>query len=594
MTCRATGMWTLVGALACALVAEPAWAADRPPPKRRTGTAAEARTEKRATPVDARATVQQQRRAAMENVVRPGRRGEAAALPGLLEALRTHGDPEVRARAAWSLGELGSPAAVTPLARALRDDKVRRVRRAAALALGRLDTAEARRALVAALEDPDARVASAAVEALAQSAAPGARTVLMRAAKDPRVLVALTARRALAGSAQTPEDAPTAVPQKRWQDAFRLCTDGLQPPDCMTRRERGANVRADAFMVLGGTLLGGFGGAFITDVVVPARRGTRFNTITSRQVSNETPPLQRALLAGLGAAAGAAASTLWAMVDDVSPTRAGMVALMAMEGMALGTAASLATNGGRNQLLGSALSLGVVGGVAGAFTTWVPHDFSAGDVTWVLANALMGFGAGVLGALVVIPSGVGRLAGKEGYVTDVGDLVSAQDSVYALPFGPVSRVQLAVATGLVTGVLGASLTYLGVPLYEVGVARAARTAAAALLVGGLIFLPLGLVPFQPPSPLPTTERAGAALALAGGAAAGAVAFAVSPNEDALGPLVDLGAFTGGRRSKEQRASPPAITLKVPTLGITPPLPLQPGAAAQGAGVYVGLLNGSFF
>jgi len=98
-----------------------------------------------------------------------GRIGDAAAVPGLLAALRDE-SRQVREAAAEALGEIGAPA-VPGLLAALRDADWR-VRRAAAAALGEIGDAAAVPGLLAALRDESWQVREAAAAALGEIGAP--------------------------------------------------------------------------------------------------------------------------------------------------------------------------------------------------------------------------------------------------------------------------------------------------------------------------------------------------------------------------------------------------------------------------------------
>ncbi len=117
----------------------------------------------------------------------PARVPEAAHamdVAGLTAALEDE-DPQVRARAAKSLGELEDPAAVEPLAAALKDknkdpgsvdplidaltDKSSEVRKWSAMALGEIGDKRAAQPLVAALKDKDRGVRTKAAEALGKT-----------------------------------------------------------------------------------------------------------------------------------------------------------------------------------------------------------------------------------------------------------------------------------------------------------------------------------------------------------------------------------------------------------------------------------------
>jgi HEAT repeat protein len=111
-----------------------------------------------------------------------GQIGDAAAVPGLLQALRS-ADAEVREVAAKALGEIGDKAAVPGLLHALRSADAE-VRRAAAEALGRIRDVGAVPGLVKALDDVVARVRAAAEESLKQIGGKDVVAGLLRALGD--------------------------------------------------------------------------------------------------------------------------------------------------------------------------------------------------------------------------------------------------------------------------------------------------------------------------------------------------------------------------------------------------------------------------
>jgi HEAT repeat protein len=113
--------------------------------------------------------------------------GDAAAVPGLLAALGD-ADANVREAAAAALGEIGDAAAVPGLLAALGDADWR-VRRAAAAALGEIGDAAAVPGLLAALRDAEEDVRRAAAAALGQigaPAVPGLLAALRDAEEDVR------------------------------------------------------------------------------------------------------------------------------------------------------------------------------------------------------------------------------------------------------------------------------------------------------------------------------------------------------------------------------------------------------------------------
>jgi hypothetical protein len=73
-----------------------------------------------------------------------------------------------------------------------------------------------------------------------------------------------------------------------------------------------------------------------------------------------------------------------------------------------------------------------------------------------------------------------------------------------------------------------------------------------------------------------------------GAATGAAVFALSSNDDEIGPFI---AFESLRKRK---ASPAPITLSAPQVSVMPPLPVAAPSGKSGAGVYLGLVNARFW
>lgn len=97
-----------------------------------------------------------------------GKLKDPRALPAMVAELQTSADGDVRASAAFGLGELGDPGAVEPLVGALTDD-YKWVRYEAAGALAKLKAEAARDALAGvAASDADQFVREAAAKALAK------------------------------------------------------------------------------------------------------------------------------------------------------------------------------------------------------------------------------------------------------------------------------------------------------------------------------------------------------------------------------------------------------------------------------------------
>jgi HEAT repeat protein len=124
-------------------------------------------------------------------------RAALLAIPDVAEGLRwiAERDPmlNVRARALDALGVVGSVEAVDHLRLVLADRAAHpKLRAAAAIGLGRVDDGSAEAALVAAVADPDLRVATEAVDQLARR--PSALPVLRRVAAEPGVLPEIRAK----------------------------------------------------------------------------------------------------------------------------------------------------------------------------------------------------------------------------------------------------------------------------------------------------------------------------------------------------------------------------------------------------------------
>ncbi|MEW5848881.1 MAG: HEAT repeat domain-containing protein [Myxococcota bacterium] len=536
---------------------------------------------------------------------RLGRIRDPAAAEALLAVLVEDPDPEVRARAAWALGRIRHEPAVPQLAAALAGDSSRRVRRAAALALGDIGTMDARKALVARVQDEDSRVAAAAIEGLGRTGSAEVRAPLLDAARDPRALVSLTAKRTLA---TLPKPAPATTARVPLADVCgRMRPDVLwwtQPQDCTWRRDVSDGAWGDPFLVLTGAVLGGAGGALALDAVRPGRTGVRVTPKRSTVADNSAAPLERAILGAIGGSMGAGTALAWTLIDDVTMSRAGLIAFLAAQGVGTGAGLALSMSMPRNAAVGTMLLTGTFATVAATLVTWVPGDFSYGDVAWVWTSAALGAGLGTLAMLTVIPSRVGRQRGREGYVHDLGaDLFPGliSESPFVLPWGEVGRLELALGAGLLTSGVTTLLSVATIPFYEVGITRALATLGAAMLgamaTSALVAAPAFLLG-DPPAPPgsggapPTPERVGTGLAILGGAAAGAVAFALWPNDPGQGPLV---VFERPRSSRSARARRPQgpLTLTPPTVAVMPPLPALGSEGPSGAGVYVGLINARY-
>ncbi len=542
-------------------------------------------------------------------VVELGRAPQPAQVAHLARLLREDPAAEVRARAAWALGEANALDAEPALIDGLRQDTSRRVRRACALALGELDTVRAHAALAAALEDEDARVAAAAVEGLARSADPAMERVLRRAAALEDPLPSLTARRALARlernrarsrrpSRAAPQETARkpAAPPRDWRAAYAPCRDGAVPPDCIWTRNRSDRVKADALFVGGGTGLGALGGLFFMDAVRPYRRGVRVTPERTTFSDNTSSPLERSLFGALGAGVGLAAAGSYALLDDLTLSRVGLIGLLTAQGVGMGAGLALAFNAPRNVALLEMGALGATAALAGTLLTSLPGDVGYGDVAFVVGNAALGFGLGALLTIMVIPAGVGRDRGKEGYVVDVADLLYLPTDIYRLPWGPMGRVELGLAGGLLTSGLTTEMSLLAVPVLEVGVSRMLKTVGAATLAAMVVGLPVAVLLPPLPAPLPTPDRFAAGLAVLSGATAGLTVFALSSNEDELGPLIAWGSPRArpAAANVKDRTPPPAVTLGPPSVGILAPPPVALAAGTNsGAGLYLGLVNARF-
>lgn len=528
--------------------------------------------------------------------LRAGQQRDTQAVPALTQMLEQDPNPEVRIRAAWALGQVGGPDGVAPLVGALRRDPARRVRQEAARSLGLADTPRARSALAAALEDPDALVAATSAQALGGSASPAARRVLAHAAQEPRALVRQAAARALEA---LPNGASrTAQPQTQPPPPPIPCHDENSATPCTPRQTRSAGGPADAAWVAGASIWGGLMGALAPDILRPQRRGFRYTPKATQQVVGAAPPLERAILAALGAGLGAAVGGAYTLVDDLTPTRVGLAGLGVGQGVAAGAASALAFGWQSHQAWGGMLMLGVVGGVAQTAMGALLRDLSESDLVFVMTQGVMAGGAAGLVTLAVVPRGVGRPRGQEGYIQDLGDLWGTDQAVFPLPWGRVHRLALASAAGLAAGSVISALGMALVPFVEPGVGRSLAALAAAALAAGLVYLPLTLVPVQPPAPLPTTDRVGAGLAVAAGMAAGGTALLLYPTEHTFGGGW-LGLELPWTPRHRPKANPPTpvVTLAPPTLGLWAPKPVAasqvPLDLGTTPGLYVGLIQARF-
>jgi hypothetical protein len=521
----------------------------------------------------------------LAHVVKLGRERDGAAGPALVRVLVDDPSPEVRARAAWALGRVAYRQAVPSLRAALAGDQARQVRREAALALGDVGGPEAVDTLAGFVADADDQVAAAAVEGLGRAKPSPVPRALQDATRDARALVSLTAKRTLSLLAPPGEPRPASRPL-----VAPWCTGAGDPAGCRFRRGRSDGANADGVFVLGSALVGGLAGAWAPDGMRAYRRGVRVTPRRTLLVDNGATPLERAVGGGLGVGAAVAAAGLYTWWDDVTASRAGLVALLAAEGAGMGAALALATARPRHQAVAMVTSAGLLTSLAATALTWVPHDFSYGDVAWVYASAAMGFAVGALSTLALVPTHVGAPRGREGRISDVGDLLGTGSTLLRLPFGEVGRTELVVASGLAGSALAPLLAATTLPLYEVGVGRALKTAGAFVLVATLLAVPPMLLLPEPPAPLPTPERVGAGTAILGGLAAGALTFALSSNDDGQGPLfvVDLPGVSSRTASRGGR---PAVVLGAPSLAVAPPSRVLGGE--DGGGVYLGLVNARF-
>ena len=128
-------------------------------------------------------------------VVALGIERESYAVNSLRQAL-CEGDPQVRASAAWALGEIGDPVAVPDLVDTL-DDRDGTVRQRAVEALGKLPDRSACDALLRRLDDPEPKVAAAAARCLGSFREPRVAPELLRIIAGDSDRVARAAFRAL-------------------------------------------------------------------------------------------------------------------------------------------------------------------------------------------------------------------------------------------------------------------------------------------------------------------------------------------------------------------------------------------------------------
>ncbi len=149
-----------------------------------------------------------------------GIEGEPYALNSLGQAI-LDGDPQVRASAAWALGEIADAAVVPVLVDAL-DDPDDEVRFRAASSLGNLRDGRASDALLRKLDDPQPKVAAAAARSLGSLRKPRAVPELLRVIAGESDRVARAAFDALETIGY-----PTSVPE---------LTDELASPDIDAER----------------------------------------------------------------------------------------------------------------------------------------------------------------------------------------------------------------------------------------------------------------------------------------------------------------------------------------------------------------------
>jgi HEAT repeat protein len=185
-----------------------------------------------------------------------GRIGDAAAVPGLLAALRD-ADWRVCRAAAWALGEIGAPA-VPGLLAALRDESWQ-VREAAAEALGEIG-APVVPGLLAALGDTNADVREAAAAALGKigdaAAVPGLLAALGDADADVREAAAWALRKigdaaAVPGLLAVLRDADADVREAAAKASGWIGDAAAVPGLLAALRDADADVRKEAARALG-------------------------------------------------------------------------------------------------------------------------------------------------------------------------------------------------------------------------------------------------------------------------------------------------------------------------------------------------------
>ncbi len=114
-----------------------------------------------------------------------GEVGDSRALSGLFSQLQHEPNADVRAKMVWALGEIGNVASVEILSHSLQDQNDE-VRRMATWSLRELNDATSVPSLISALEDRDERVRALAVDALANWSDPRATDALSHIARsDP-------------------------------------------------------------------------------------------------------------------------------------------------------------------------------------------------------------------------------------------------------------------------------------------------------------------------------------------------------------------------------------------------------------------------
>ena len=147
---------------------------------------------------------------------------KSQAIAPLELALQGDADPEVRAQAAKSLGQISSPSSATALGRALSDADIS-VRRAAAEAIGDLDDVRVAPAgLVAALNSPDPELRYRAAKAIASIADPATTSAVIGILSSP--------------DAELRKDAVEALGKIGTQPAVQAITKALNDRDPEVRK----------------------------------------------------------------------------------------------------------------------------------------------------------------------------------------------------------------------------------------------------------------------------------------------------------------------------------------------------------------------